>query len=227
RGPLLPGARVGPRRRIPRAPGRPVRGGRRRDLGRHRQADPRRQRARGHRPRQRRAARGARGRQLLRAVRDARRPRARAPLAPRPPSSSDGCGVSTATRRVLAALLVVAAAAVTFVAFSGGDSGAGPATTAAPAAATPLWSVRRVPEPVADAVGEQHLQAALDAAAPGTGTCFVVQVGNHTVAAHQGDVPLIGASTQKLLVAAAALEILGADSTFQTRVVAPAEPADG
>jgi len=135
--------------------------------------------------------------------------------------------VSTATRRVLAALLVVAAAVVTFVAFSGGDSGAGPATTSAPAAATPLWSVRRVPEPVADAVGEQHLQAALDAAAPGTGTCFVVQVGNHTVAAHQGDVPLIGASTQKLLVAAAALEILGPDSTFQTRVVAPAAPADG
>ena len=142
--------------------------------------------------------------------------RARAPLAPCPPSPPDGGGVSTTTRRVLAGLLVVAAAIVAFVAFSGGDSGAGPATTATPEATTPLWSVRRVPEPVVDAVGEQHLQAALDAAAPGTGTCFVVQVGNHTVAAHQGDVPLIGASTQKLLVAAAALEILGPDSTFPT-----------
>ena len=137
------------------------------DLRRHRQADPRRQRARGHRPRQCRAARRARGRPLLRAVGDSRRPRARAPLAPCPTSPPDGGGVSTTTRRVLAGLLVVAAAIVAFVAFSGGDSGAGPATTATPEATTPLWSVRRVPEPVVDAVGEQHLQAALDAAAPG------------------------------------------------------------
>ena len=111
--------------------------------------------------------------------------RARAPLAPCPTSPPDGGGVSTTTRRVLAGLLVIAAAIVAFVAFSGGDSGAGPATTATPEATTPLWSVRRVPEPVVDAVGAQHLQAALDAATPGTGTCFVVQVGNHTVAAHQ------------------------------------------
>jgi serine-type D-Ala-D-Ala carboxypeptidase/endopeptidase (penicillin-binding protein 4) len=135
--------------------------------------------------------------------------------------------VSTTARRVVAGVLVVAAAIVAFVAFSGGDSGAGSSATAAPAAVTPLWSVRRVPEPIVDAVGQQHLQAALDAAAPGNGTCFVVQAGNHTIAAHQGDVPLIGASTQKLLVAAAALEVLGPDSTFLTRVVAPAEPVDG
>ena len=33
-----------------------------------------------------------------------------------------------------------------------------------------------------------------------TGTCFVVSAGDHTLAAHDADTPLIGASTQKLLV---------------------------
>jgi D-alanyl-D-alanine carboxypeptidase/D-alanyl-D-alanine-endopeptidase (penicillin-binding protein 4) len=133
---------------------------------------------------------------------------------------------ATARRGVVGVLLVAAAIAL-FVAFSGGDSDAGSSETATPAAATPLWSVRRVPEPVVDAVGAQHLQAALDAAAPGGGTCFVVNSGAQTLAAHDADTPLIGASTQKLLIAASALSILGPDSTFQTKVVAPAAPVDG
>jgi D-alanyl-D-alanine carboxypeptidase/D-alanyl-D-alanine-endopeptidase (penicillin-binding protein 4) len=90
-----------------------------------------------------------------------------------------------------------------------------------------LWSVRRVPEPVVDAVGAQHLQSALDAAAPGDGTCFVVNTGNHVLASHGADTPLMGASTQKVLVAAAALSSLGPDSTFTTRVVAADPPSNG
>ena len=133
--------------------------------------------------------------------------------------------MSTATRRVIAAVLVVGAIVALFVAFSGGGSNSGSSATAA--ATTPMWSVRRVPEPVVDAVGEQRLQAALDAAAPGAGTCFVVKTGAHTIAAHNPDTPLLGASTQKVLVAAAALSILGPDFTYQTKVVAPAAPADG
>ncbi|HEY3670986.1 MAG TPA: D-alanyl-D-alanine carboxypeptidase/D-alanyl-D-alanine-endopeptidase [Acidimicrobiia bacterium] len=133
-------------------------------------------------------------------------------------------------RALVAGVLLVAAVVALVVAFASGDSGsssgAAEQTTNA-AVATPLWSVRRVPEPVVDAVGAQHLQGALDAAAPGDGTCFVVSAGNHTLATHGADTPLIGASTQKLLVAAAALSVIGPDATFQTRAVASALPADG
>ena len=131
------------------------------------------------------------------------------------------------TRRVIVGVLLVAAVVAVVVAFSGDDSGEGPTDVATPAATTPMWSVRRVPEPVVDAVGVQRLQGALDAAVPGAGTCFVVNSGNHTLATHGSDTPLIGASTQKLLVAAAALSILGPESTYQTRVVTAGEPVDG
>jgi D-alanyl-D-alanine carboxypeptidase/D-alanyl-D-alanine-endopeptidase (penicillin-binding protein 4) len=129
---------------------------------------------------------------------------------------------------VVGALLLVAAVLLVLTFAGGGSSDTADASASAtPALATPVWSVRRVPEPVVEAVGAQHLQAALDAAAPGDGTCFVVNAGNHTLATHGADTPLIGASTQKLLVAAAALADLGPDSTFQTRVVASGPPADG
>jgi len=134
-------------------------------------------------------------------------------------------------RVLVAGALVVAAAIALVVALaagsSGGSSGSVASATSAAALTTPLWSVRRVPEPVVEAVGAQHLQAALDAAAPGDGTCFVVNAGNHTIATHGADTPLIGASTQKLLVAAAALSVLGPDSTFQTKAVASAPPSGG
>ena len=123
-------------------------------------------------------------------------------------------------RALVAGALIVAAVVVLVVAFTSGSSGADAQATTGAAVATPLWSVRRFPEPVVEAVGAQHLQSALDAAAPGDGTCFVVSAGNHVLATHGADTPLIGASTQKLLVAAAALSVLGPDTTFQTRAVA-------
>jgi D-alanyl-D-alanine carboxypeptidase/D-alanyl-D-alanine-endopeptidase (penicillin-binding protein 4) len=132
------------------------------------------------------------------------------------------------SRALLVGALLVTAAVLLVLAFTGGDSGADATTSTAPSAATtPLWSVRRVPEPVAEAVGAMHLQSALDAAAPGDGACFVVRAGDQIIATHGADTPLIGASTQKLFVAAAALSSLGPDSTFSTRVVAPSPPADG
>jgi D-alanyl-D-alanine carboxypeptidase/D-alanyl-D-alanine-endopeptidase (penicillin-binding protein 4) len=131
-------------------------------------------------------------------------------------------------RALVAGALLVAAAVALVVAFtSSGDSGTSAAASPVAGVTTPLWSIRRVPEPVVEAVGAQHLQTALDAAAPGDGTCFVVSAGNHVLASHGADTPLIGASTQKLLVAAAALSVLGPDSTFQTRVVASVPPDNG
>jgi D-alanyl-D-alanine carboxypeptidase/D-alanyl-D-alanine-endopeptidase (penicillin-binding protein 4) len=131
---------------------------------------------------------------------------------------------STPARRVVASVLVVAAAALLALAFSGGET---QAASVGNAATTPLWSVRRVPQPVVQAVGSQHLQAALDGTAPGDGTCFLVKVGASTLAAHNQASPLLGASTQKILVAAAALSALGPDTKFTTKVVAPSAPADG
>jgi D-alanyl-D-alanine carboxypeptidase/D-alanyl-D-alanine-endopeptidase (penicillin-binding protein 4) len=137
------------------------------------------------------------------------------------------------SRALVAGALLLVAAVVLVVAFAvSGSGGSGsdptdPQLASSDGLTTPLWSVRRVPEPVVEAVGAQHLQAALDAAAPGDGTCFVVSAGNHTLATHGADTPLIGASTQKILVGAATLAVLGPDTTFQTKVVAPAPAADG
>ena len=127
-------------------------------------------------------------------------------------------------RAIVAGALTLAAVIALVFAFSGTGSGATPDSRAV---ATPLWSVRRVPTPVVDAVGAQRLQAALDQTTHSDSTCFVVREGDHTLAAHDPDAPLLGASTQKILVAAAALTALGPDSTFTTKVVAPAAPQNG
>jgi D-alanyl-D-alanine carboxypeptidase/D-alanyl-D-alanine-endopeptidase (penicillin-binding protein 4) len=58
-------------------------------------------------------------------------------------------------------------------------------------------------------------------------SCLVVKDGDTTVYNRAGDLALAPASTQKLLVAAAALDRLGPDFRFETTVVAPAAPQDG
>ncbi|HEX9504490.1 MAG TPA: D-alanyl-D-alanine carboxypeptidase/D-alanyl-D-alanine-endopeptidase [Acidimicrobiia bacterium] len=136
--------------------------------------------------------------------------------------------VTPLTRRITAGTLVLGAILTLALAFSGdGGPTAGAPTTSATPIATPMWSARRVPQPIVDAVGAQHLQAALDASVPADGTCFLLATGSSTLAVHNPDVPLIGASTQKILVAAAALATLGRDFTYQTRAVAPAAPVGG
>jgi D-alanyl-D-alanine carboxypeptidase/D-alanyl-D-alanine-endopeptidase (penicillin-binding protein 4) len=94
---------------------------------------------------------------------------------------------------------------------------------------TPMWSPRRVPQPIVAAVGALRLQAALDAETGGVGGCFVVQNsgGGAALASRTPDAPVLPASTQKILTGAAALSILGPDTTLDTRAVAPAAPADG
>lgn len=130
-------------------------------------------------------------------------------------------------RRALVAVSALTAVACAVLALgAGGDPDQDP--TAAPLA-TPAWSIRRVPQPVVDTVGAQRLQSGLDAELGGVEHCVVVTTGNGgtVLAARNADGPLIPASSQKLFTAAAALEVLGPESRFQTTVVAPAPPDGG
>jgi D-alanyl-D-alanine carboxypeptidase/D-alanyl-D-alanine-endopeptidase (penicillin-binding protein 4) len=103
-------------------------------------------------------------------------------------------------------------------AFAGGSGGSDAA--AAPTSGTPLWSPRRVPGAVVDGVGAQHLQAAMNDAAGGPDNCYEVTQGNTVLASSNADTPIPGASTQKVLVAAAALSALGPDYKYVTKAMA-------
>lgn len=92
--------------------------------------------------------------------------------------------------------------------------------------ATPLWSPRRVPQPIVDAVGSQRLQARLDTTLGQTQACVVVEEGGAPIASRTPDAALLPASTEKLLTSAAALAVLGPDTHLVTRAVA-AKPAQG
>jgi len=131
----------------------------------------------------------------------------------------------TTTRRWVAAGLVLAAVVALVLAFTGDPSPSGAAPP--PAGATPMWSARRVPQPIVDAVGGQHLQTALDREVGGPQTCFMVEDDGAFVAGANVDTPLVPASTQKLFIAAAALDTLTPDFAFETRVLAPRAPEQG
>lgn len=94
---------------------------------------------------------------------------------------------------------------------------------------TPVLSARRVPlylaEPGADARLRQRLEAIVSRAPQGT--CLTVEADGRLVLAHNAELPLVPASTEKLLLADAVLEQLGPDATFRTTVRAGAEPTDG
>ena len=128
--------------------------------------------------------------------------------------------------RTFAVVLAVAALGCGVFAFSGGDP-THPASPESAALATPVWSPRRVPQPIVDAVGAQRLQAALDQEIVGVDACFVVHEGGAPLASHAPDVPLVPASTQKLVTAAAALAVLGPDVALETRAVAAQAVQDG
>lgn len=88
---------------------------------------------------------------------------------------------------------------------------------------TPVLQYRRVAQPVADLANTNQLRAELE---PGLifldqNSCLAVSVGGLEVISHNPTGAVIPASTQKLLVAAVALEVLGAEYTFETTVLAP------
>jgi serine-type D-Ala-D-Ala carboxypeptidase/endopeptidase (penicillin-binding protein 4) len=129
------------------------------------------------------------------------------------------------TRTFALVLGLVAIACLAVAVLSRAPAASDPSDTAAPG--TPAWSARRVPQPIVDAVGAQRLQSALDATTAGTDTCFLVDEGGAPLASHNGDAPLIPASTQKLLTASVVLSVLGPQTTLDTRAVAAQAPQDG
>jgi serine-type D-Ala-D-Ala carboxypeptidase/endopeptidase (penicillin-binding protein 4) len=94
---------------------------------------------------------------------------------------------------------------------------------------TPVLSARRAPEVLAAPVADRRLTADLEqwiAQSPSS-TCLVVESGDRTLYAHNGDMPLAGASNQKLVTATAMLLAVGPDARLQTAVQAEAAPSGG
>ena len=93
----------------------------------------------------------------------------------------------------------------------------------------PPVAATHAPAPATSTAPVDPLAAALDGAVAGTTSCLVVTDGTTGAMrySHGGDVPLAPASTQKLLVAAAALDRLGPAYRFTTTVTATRRPAGG
>ncbi len=99
----------------------------------------------------------------------------------------------------------------------------------APALPTAFFDYRRTPGSVADIANANRLARELE---PVFGfidenSCVAVSVDGVAAASIHDNVPVIPASTQKLLVGAVALELLGEDHRFVTTVAAPRPDADG
>ena len=71
---------------------------------------------------------------------------------------------------------------------------------------TPMWSLRRVPHPIIERINQQRYESVLDPYMTHYGqSCFVVSRGGTVIAAHDPDVSLLPASTQKLMTAVTAI----------------------
>ena len=104
------------------------------------------------------------------------------------------------------------------------SSGAAVAT-----APRPVWSPDRLPALLAEAQGTVDLERAVDdlVAHSGARTCLAVYEGERPVLLRRPDAALTPASTQKILIATAALAALGPDFRYETRLVSDAPPRDG
>lgn len=97
-----------------------------------------------------------------------------------------------------------------------------PAPTHEPRVAA--WSARRLPHALSDTVGDVKLPVRVEEAVGAHSSCVVMRRASEAVLVRSPETPLIPASTQKLLVGAAALAVFGPDHRFQTEVVAAAGP---
>ena len=89
-----------------------------------------------------------------------------------------------------------------------------------PALATPVLSFRRAPQTLASVSSQAVLVTALNnvAAFVPDGSCLVVTLDGRVIVDDGGDTKITPASNEKLLTATVALDQLGADYTFATRV---------
>jgi D-alanyl-D-alanine carboxypeptidase/D-alanyl-D-alanine-endopeptidase (penicillin-binding protein 4) len=92
---------------------------------------------------------------------------------------------------------------------------------------TPVWSPRRVPTLFVRAAAAAELRRALPGIAAPYDACVVVDDRQGAVATLNDATSLAGASTQKLLVAATALALMGPAHRFTTRAVATAPLQNG
>jgi D-alanyl-D-alanine carboxypeptidase/D-alanyl-D-alanine-endopeptidase (penicillin-binding protein 4) len=94
---------------------------------------------------------------------------------------------------------------------------------------TPVLSARRLPQYLAQPGADARLAARLEDIVARTppDSCLSVEAAGRFITAHNPETPLVPASTEKLLVARAALTELGPDTTFRTTAVAGAAPANG
>lgn len=132
-------------------------------------------------------------------------------------------------RALLPAVLLVVAILLAALAL---QAGAGKATangSTRSGSATPLLSARRVPEWLAAPGSDRRLKTALDQVAVDSpdATCLTVASGARTIYAHNTTASLPPASNDKLITAVVALDQLGPDERFHTKVVAPSGMVDG
>ena len=129
--------------------------------------------------------------------------------------------------RIVAVVLGVVGVALIVIGLrpvAGGGTDGGGADRGSAIAPTALWSPRRTPGPFVEAVGVVRLETELAEIAVGSAACYRVEVDRLGVIVDDAGPAVIPASTQKLMVAAVALDVLGTDFTFVTEAVALGSP---
>jgi D-alanyl-D-alanine carboxypeptidase/D-alanyl-D-alanine-endopeptidase (penicillin-binding protein 4) len=137
--------------------------------------------------------------------------------------------IAVAVLLALASVSLVAPAAGADQPSTGTQTNTPAASTAGPSVVTPVLSARRVPGLLAAHQADVALQAALEPILAQTtpSTCLTVQATGRTIQSVNGDLPVMPASTEKLLTATAVLDRMGEDGTVTTAAVAASGPDQG
>ncbi len=138
---------------------------------------------------------------------------------------------SASVRRLLlpAILLVTALAAGALGVRSVPPASGAPISSIGPPQSAPVLTARRVPLLLAAPVGERRLAVGLDELMATTPqpSCLEVSEGNRTLFASAEDLPVVPASTLKLITAATVLTHLEASESLRTSVRTEAPVVDG